>query len=325
MANLGAVKVVGPSPTVLLRLRWLQLRRAFPSYGLVLLALAVGAAMWLMHRAVAHDATYAPYLAGGVLLTAWGLHQRRPDLRFLMHHVRRARRAMALEYGALVLPVVLALGLAGAWPWVPPAAAAVLLAWVPVVQVGGVRGAWLRRWIPAHLFEWRGFVQHTHPLGLLLWLAALAFCWLPVLPLFLLGIVALMAAAAQEHCEPRAMLLATAPNARSLLRAKVWGAVRGTAIVVLPVLFAATVFQPGWWWIHALFGAGMVVLLAYAVVLKYAHYLPNERLSANGANVSIAVLFAILPGLSVVPLVMLLTEWPKAHANLNTFFHAHHR
>jgi hypothetical protein len=37
------------------------------------------------------------------------------------------------------------------------------------------------------------------------------------------------------------------------------------------------------------------------------------------------VLFAILPGLSVVPLVMLLTEWPKACANLNAYFHAHHR
>lgn len=314
-----------PLPTVLLRLRWLQLRRAFPLYGLVLLGLAVCAVVWLLHRAVAHEATYAPYLAGGALLTMWGLHQRRNDLRFLMRHVPRARAAMALEYGALVLPVVLALGLAGAWPWVPSAAAAVLLAWVPVVQAGGVRGAWLRRWIPARLFEWKGFVQHTHPLGLLLWLAALAFCWLPVLPLFLLGIIVLMAAAAHESCEPRAMLLAGAEDARSLLRAKVWGAVRLTAIVVLPVLVAATVFQPGWWWIHALFGAGMVVLVAYAVVLKYAHYRPNARLEANGANLAVAVLFAILPGLSVVPLVMLLTEWPKARANLNACFHAQHR
>lgn len=325
MANLGAVKVVGPSPTVLLRLRWLQLRRAFPPYGLVLLGIAVCVVLWLMRRAVAHDATYAPYLAAGVLLTAWGLHQRRPDLRFLMRHVPRARAAMALEYGVLVLPAMLALGLAGAWPWVPPAAAAVLLAWVPVVQAGGVRGAWLRRWIPAHLFEWKGFVQHTHPLGLLLWLAALAFCWLPVLPLFLVGVIALMAAAPQEHCEPRSMLLVTASDARSLLLGKVWGAVRWMGIVVLPVLVAATLFRPAWWWVHAGFGLGLLTLVAYAVVLKYAHYLPNERLSANAANVSIAALFAILPGLSVVPLVMLLTEWPKARANLNAYFHAHHR
>lgn len=313
------------SRTVLLRLRWLQLRRAFPPYGLVLLAVAVCAAVWLMYRALAQNATYAPYLSGGALLTVWGLHQRRPDLHFLVRHVPRWRIALAVEYGVLVLPVLVALGLAGSWSWLMAATAVLLLPWVPVVQGGGVRGAWLRRWIPAHLFEWKGFVQQTHPVGLLLWLAALGFCWLPVLPLFLVGIVALMAAAAQEHCEPRAMLLATAADARSLLRIKVWSAVRLMTVILLPVLVAATVFQPDWWWVHAGFGLGLLTLVAYAVVLKYAHYLPDERLSANGANVSIAALFAILPGLSVVPLVMLLTEWPKARANLNTYFHAHHR
>ena len=105
---------------------------------------------------------------------------------------------------------------------------------------------------------------------------------------------------------------------------KVWGAVRGMALLVLPVLVAATFFRPDWWWVHAGFGLGLLTLVAYAVVLKYAHYLPNERLSANGAHVSVAVLFAILPGLSLVPFVMLLTEWPKARANLHAYFDAHH-
>jgi len=64
--------------------------------------------------------------------------------------------------------------------------------------------------------------------------------------------------------------------------------------------------------------------VAYAIVLKYANYLPNIRLEANGANVAVAALFAILPGLSLVPLIMLLTELPKARANLNAYFHDHH-
>jgi len=68
----------------------------------------------------------------------------------------------------------------------------------------------------------------------------------------------------------------------------------------------------------------MVVLVAYAVVLKYAHYRPNERLSANGVNMGIAMVFSILPGLSLVPLIMLLSELRNARVNLNTYFHAHH-
>jgi hypothetical protein len=314
-----------PTTTVLLRLRWLQLNRAFPPYGLVLLAVAVCAAVWLMHRTLAHDVTYAPYLAGGALLTVWGLHQRRPDLHFLVRHVPRARMAMAVEYGVLLLPVLWGLLLAKAWLWAAAWPLVLLVPWSPVVPVGEVRGGWLRKWIPAQLFEWKGLLQGSHPWSVLLWAAALALCWLPVLPLFLLGVLALMVAGAQEHCEPRAMLLATAADARTLLRTKVLGSVRLLLLVELPVLLAATVFQPQWWWVHALFGLGQLALVAYAVVLKYANYRPNTRLEANGANVAVAAVFAILPGLSVVPVIMLLTEVPKARANLNAYFHDHHR
>jgi hypothetical protein len=313
------------SRTVLLRLRCVQLRRAFPAYGLVLLALGLLGLLWLLHRAASLDAGLLPYFAGGAALTLWGVHQRRGDHAFLLRHVAHARQAMAVEYAVMLLPMVAVLLVVGAWKWAAGMALMVLLAWVPVVQGGGVRGGRLRALVPAHLFEWRAWVQHTHPFGLLLWLAALAFCWLPVLPLFLLGLIALMVASAQEQCEPRAMLLATANDARALLRMKVFGSMRIMMIMVLPVIIGATIFRPEWWWIHALFGVGMLVLVGYAIVLKYANYRPNMRLEANGANVSVAALFAVLPGLGVVPLVMLLTEWPKARANLNAYFHAHDR
>ena len=141
--------------------------------------------------------------------------------------------------------------------------------------------------------------------------------------MFLIGIIAMMVAGAQEQCEPRAMLLATATDAVALLRRKVFGSMRIMMIIVIPVVVGATIFRLEWWWIHALFGLGMLVLVAYATVLKYANYRPNVQLDANGANLAVAAVFAILPGLSLVPLIMLLTEIPKARANLNAYFHAH--
>lgn len=322
--QLGVVNAPAPSALVLLRLRWLQLRRALPTYGIVLLALAVVGAVWLLHKVVHQDAMNAPYIVVGAVLMVWGLHQRRADHHFLRRHVPQARVAMALEYSALILPVLLGLLFAGNgrplrcyWlcrschgrRWRLPRACA----------------ARLRKRIPTQLFEWKSLLQSTHPWNLLLWLAALAFCWLPVLPMFLLGAIALMVTGAQEQCEPRAMLLATAPDARALLRSKVFGSIRMMVLLELPVLIGATIFQPDWWWLHGLFGLGLLVLVAYAVLLKYANYLPNERLSANGANVAVAAVFAILPGLLVVPLIMLLSEVRNARENLNTYFHAHHR
>ena len=313
------------APFILLRLRWLQLRRAFPPYGLVILALAVVTAIWLLDRVMLQYHRAVPSFAGGALLIVWSLHQRREDLHFLLRHVPQARQAMAMEYGVLVLPVLVGLLSVRAWAVAGMLPLVCLAAWLPVFRSGSVRGAWLRRWVPVRLFEWRAFLQATHPISLLLWGAALAFCWLPVLPIFLLGIVALTATASQEQCEPRVMLLATATDGRSLLLTKVRGAVMLIGGLMLPVLVAATLFRPDWWWVHLGFGFGMVAMVAYAVVLKYANYRPSARLEANGAYLTIAVLFAILPGLSVVPLVMLLTEWPKACANLNAYFHAHHR
>ncbi len=313
-----------PNSFVLLHLRWLQLRRVLPAYGLMLLAFAVCAAVWLLHTTLLRDASYTPYVVGGAMLTLWSMHQRRADLPFLHRHVQHVRLAMALEYGALLVPVMVSLVLAHAWWQAASLLLACALPWTPAMRASGVRGRWVRRLLPTQLFEWRSAVQSTWPWAALLWLAALAFCWLPVLPLFLLGALAMIAASVQEQCEPRAMLLATAPNARALLRSKVFGAMRIMTVLQLPVLIGASVAQPDWWWIHLLFGVGMLVLVAFAVVLKYANYVPNERLNANGAHVAVAAVFAIMPGLNLVPLIMLLTEWPKARANLRSYFHDHH-
>ncbi len=324
MTILRAMERAAPVYTVLLKLRWLQLRRAFPVYGIVLLAGAVIAGVALLQGGAEQDASYAAYIAVGALSGVWGLHNRRRDRHFLLHHLQHPRASMAVEYGAMLLPVALALALAKAWLAVAMVLPGLLMPWVPVKQGMGVRARTIRNVIPASLFEWKGFLQSTHPLGLFIWLAALASCWLPVLPMFLVGVIAMMVAGAQEQCEPRAMLLATATDAVALLRKKVFGSMRIMMIIVIPVVVGATIFRPEWWWIHALFASGMLVLVAYAIMLKYANYRPNVRLDANGANVAVAAVFAILPGLSLVPLIMLLTEVPKARANLNAYFHDHH-
>ncbi len=59
-------------------------------------------------------------------------------------------------------------------------------------------------------------------------------------------------------------------------------------------------------------------------MLKYSNYEPNERLLASGPVIAVAGMFAVMPGLFVVPLFMMLNERRKAIDNLQTYFHAHH-
>jgi len=307
---------------LLIHLRWVQLRRAFPIYGLVLLGLAVCTVPWLVHRIVTIDQEYAYYIAGGVLLSIVGWHQRRPDLDFVRKHLPFPHAELMFEYALLSLPVVL--GLWSMWMvGLVLIATSLIIPWMPAARVSRPHAMWLRALIPAHLFEWKSAVQRTHPFTLLLWVVALALCWLPILPLFLLWLIVVQLCGMQEDCEPRSMLLVTTPDAKALLRTKTSGAVELTTLLVLPVLIGATIFQPQWWWIHLLFGLGQVVVVAFAVLLKYSNYVPNERLTGNGAVITTAAMFSVLPGLFVVPLIMLLTERRKALANLHYHFHGH--
>jgi type IV secretory pathway TrbD component len=136
-----------------------------------------------------------------------------------------------------------------------------------------------------------------------------------------------MATGAQEQCEPRAMLLATAPDARALLRSKVLGSMRIMVLLELPVLIGATIFQPDWWWIHGLFGLGMLVLVAYAVLLKYANYRPNERLirQRRERGRRCRLRHPARPAGHWCRSSCCLSEVRNARENLNTYFHAHHR
>ena len=310
---------------LLLRLRIVQLRRAFPVYGRVLLAIAICGVPILVRSVVESSADYKFYLGGAVILAIVGGHQRRPDLDFVRKHLPYPRSELMAEYALLVIPVVIGFMLGNAWQeGLVLFAVALCIPLMPVARSSRAHSMWLRALIPAHLFEWKSAIQRTHPFGLFLWVAAMALCWLPMLPLFLLWFIGLQICGMYEDCEPRSMLLATAPNARALLRTKTVGAVKLMTVLALPVLIGATVFQPQWWWMHLLFGLGQLVLVAFAVMLKYSNYVPNERLSANGAVITTAAMFSVLPGLFVVPLIMLLSERRKALDNLNYRFHDHH-
>lgn len=167
-----------------------------------------------------------------------------------------------------------------------------------------------------------GWPARTHPSSFLLWALALVFCWLPVLPLMLLWGSTVVLTGMQVDCGPRAMLLATSPDAAHLLRRKLRGGLVITTLVMVPVLIGATIFQPQLWWVHALFLPGQLSVVALAIVLKYRSYIPNERLTGNEALVTTAAMFSAMPGHFLFPLIMLLWERRDALQNLNTYFHA---
>ena len=310
-------------PITLLRLRYYQIRRAYPGWWVVLVAFAIIAVPIVVENLVYSDANMRYYLSGVFLLAVHGWHQRRPDLVFVQKHIDQPRGSLMLEYLLLALPLMIGLGLAGAWVEVGAlVVGSIVTAFIPFIDASGTHLRRLRSRIPAQLFEWKSALQRTYPFALVIWILALAFCWLPALPLFLTWILTMIMASQFEECETRAMLLVTASNARSLLKKKISGSILIMLIVIAPVLIGATIARPEWWWINVLFGLGQLSVIALAVILKYKEYVPTERLTANGATIAVGAVFALLPGLFLLPVVMALTERRKALENLDLYFHA---
>jgi hypothetical protein len=309
-------------PTTLLRLRLVQLRRSISPAGVVALLVALALLPFGVQRLVVHDPSLQPYLNGVLLLGLLGWHQQRLDLRFVLKHIERPLSNLGAEYLLVALPI--AMGQVNTLAWYQ--AAAVLAAIPLIVRIqppvlSRPRLRWLRSRIPASLFEWKGGMQRAHPLPALLWLLALVFCWLPVLPLMLLWGLSAMLTTIQADCEPRAMLLATCSDAATLLRRKLAGGMTIVALLMTPVLIGATIFQPQLWWVHLFFFVGQLSVVALAIVLKYRSYVPNERQTGNEAVITTAAVFAVMPGLFLFPLIMLLWERRGALQNLNTYFH----
>jgi len=310
-------------PTTLVRLRLTQLRRAYPGWWVVLLAIAIIAIPIVVEKLVVSDSNMRYYLSGAFLLAVVGWHQRRPDLRFVRKHIAQPNGSLMLEYLLLALPVMIGFGMANAWVEVGAVLFGMIaLVFMPVMDPVGTHMRWLRSRIPALLFEMKAGLQRTYPFAFVIWVLALAFCWLPALPLFLTWVLTMIMASQFEECESRAMLLVTASDARSILNKKIAGSLKIMLLIMAPVLIAATIARPEWWWIHGLFGLGQLSVIALAVILKYKEYIPNERLTANGATIAIGAVFALLPGLFLLPLLMSLTDRRKALENLDLYFHA---
>jgi len=119
-----------------LRLRIVQLRRDFTTYGLVLLGIAVCVLPWLVRQIVESDANYKYYLGGAVLLSMVGLHQRRLDLDFVRKHLPFPRSELIAEYALLALPIALGFWCSNAWREGLMLFGAVLcIPWMPVARV----------------------------------------------------------------------------------------------------------------------------------------------------------------------------------------------
>ena len=312
-------------PATLLLVRLIQLRREAQTLGWIYKFLFF--ALLLVFIAVSHNvsqnADSCLAVPGALWLSALMAQLFRPDKNFVYLHIRGPALAIFLEYAAFSLPFILPALFSPNWYCFP----------VYFIGLWGItfirksfrpqtRFVFLGRLFPALAFEWISGFRQALPVFAIGYLAAIAFCWVKALPLFLLWLLNLFFVSFYQECEPLNLLRTFAQNPEELLRKKLL--LHGKILLWLnvPVLVLQAIFHPVIGLAGIIFLLLQLITLAFTIFLKYATYQPNTVVKSNTLLISLAQMGVIFPFLLPLPLVMCFRYYKRARLNLNHYLPA---
>jgi hypothetical protein len=169
-------------------------------------------------------------------------------------------------------------------------------------------------------FEWLGGVRKNYIAIALLILLAAAFCWLRVVPLIFLFLLTSVVLPFYQECESLQVLYAGSTNARKLLHKKLRDHSLRLSLLIVPVIIINSLVNPELLLINIGFWIVQLVLLAFAILLKYATYRPGYRNTGNSILIAFASLGCLLPFLLPVPLIMSCMNYPKAIKKIQFYY-----
>jgi hypothetical protein len=307
----------------LVKIRLLQLRREIQSLGifytLFFAALAVGLVAVIFSQYQQRPNSWA---AAGILVAlAVAIQIGRTDKEFIFRHLPNPQQAIFTEYFLLSLPFTLPCLLTDNWYCFPAVAAGFLAVAGLQFHVSGKHTLLpgISRLTGKQNFEWTSGVRKTFPALALVYLLALVFCWVPVLPLFFLWVLTVFATGFYLESEPLMVLQAIAQSPVEFLRKKIVAHGKLLLMLELPALLVVLINQPQFWYVYVVFILLQFLLLSCAILIKYSTYEPNRYLGPNSILVMVAAAGAFIPFLLPLPLVISIRYWRKATQRLHVY------
>jgi hypothetical protein len=294
----------------LIQIRLKQLIRSVKDIGffrmLFLLVILSFAGMYVYQLAA--DNSTSLYLALGTFFLLVLLQVQRGDMLFLRIHFQHYKTVIGAEYLVLMLPVYLCLILHNQWISVLTLLA--LLPLLPFIQLKpGVkaRNNWIQKNIPHDCIEWQAGIRKQFYLLLPLWcVAVITSFWIGSIPIivFILGVAVLNF---YERCESLQILMSGELSAQRFLLQKIKRHIQLFSVLTFPLIALFAILHSEHWYIPLAEYLIFCSVHVYTILIKYAFYKPNEKISAISAFGSIGVLAVLIPFL--LPVVWLLSLW----------------
>ena len=292
-------------------------------YSLILLII-VGIFGFLFYHLV-QTQIHSFYLSALLIITVYAIHSTRNDLTFIKQQLWNPYFILTSEYLLLTLPVFILLFVKGFF-----ASGCIIIAGCLLVALTVPGNSTtllfpkLTRWIPSGMFEWRSGIRNSKGIAAVFIIGLYASCFLKFFPLIFLWLITISVAGFYQFGEPLSLLYLH-ENAKQLLRSKIISSLSlYLKLTYIPVL-ANIFFHPQIWWVNILIYSLYTLVVICAVLIKYAVYKPNEKLTAGSMLLSIVSISPALPFTIPFPIVVATIKYKSALQNLDYYFHDQHQ
>lgn len=259
-----------------------------------------------------------------ILLSAicLSIHYYRKDKNFIYKQLEKPYLQIFAEYALLTLPFSISSIITKNWFCFP--LILLILFSISFLKFQFKRKAVftnLSSLIPASNFEWRSGIRKQYITFISIYLVALGFSWVRILPLFLLWFLTIMIASFFQENEPIHILREGNKNAKRFLSDKLKVNMMYLLILYsLPIIINA-LFVHEFLLITLMFIPVQIALLCFVISLKYATYKPQMNQLGNNIAFSIVAILSAMPYFLPIPVILSIVYFYKARKNLNIYLH----
>ena len=293
----------------LLRIRGKQIYRSLIEIGLLramFLSVLVGMFTLFLYTS-ATDKLAAQLISLGVVAAIIAVQIKRADKLFLKTNFPNYKTLILVEYLIISLPFVAILWVHNQW-----FASANFLALSLVIQIEfkarfSSLNTKLQTLVPSNSFEWKAGLRSYLFLLVSVWfITALGSFTVAAVPVGIL-ILGVLVFSFYERAEPYQMVVAYELKASSFLLWKIVRHIQLFSILIIPLLVLFVWFHAALWYIAVAEFFVLVSIQVFAILTKYAFYVPNSKSAAAQTIASIGLLGGLFPGF--LPVIWAISLW----------------
>ena len=309
----------------ILKIRAKQLVRQLEGIGIFRFLFLVGLAGFLFYILFKQLglASNHYYITAGYGLLILSIHLQRSDKQFLKIVTTHTQKVYYSEY--LVLSIPLILGIVYYRLWID-----LLLLFLMILITGFIdftpratnRHNRFIRLIPDDSYEWKSGVRKGFVGIIFILIAGIGgnFFFEAAIPIAIL-VLSLLVINFYQTGEPEIFLIIKETGVKQFLKEKIVEFIIQFTLLVSPLVLLFILFYPGFWFIPFVELLMIYFVFIYVVLLKYAFYIPNEKLIASQTLSAIGALSLLLPFMLPVTWLLSVRFYYKSLSNLKPFLY----